>query len=149
MFKKVIGIVLAVFIVVLLMYSRIVHNQNIEQNIKNLSYQELEKELIKLEDKYHEYKRKQSKISEKEKKEMERKFTIIMQELEERDQKERDQKKAEELIKLYDSKKTEVDLRNLGTGYYDVNQEKWIDTTSKPAQPNDDGGNSLNDSEPR
>ena len=63
--------------------------------------------------------------------------------------KKRDQKKAEELIKLYDSKKTEVDLRNLGTGYYDVNQEKWIDTTSKPAQPNDDGGNSLNDSEPR
>ena len=94
MFKKVIGIVLAVFIVVLLMYSRIVHNQNIEQNIKNLSYQELEEELIKLEDKYHEYKRKQSKISEKEKKEMERKFTIIMQELEERDQKKKRSKES-------------------------------------------------------
>ena len=46
--KQVIGIGLTVLLVVLVIYSRIEHNT--EQNIENLSYQELEEELIKLED---------------------------------------------------------------------------------------------------
>jgi len=48
--KQVIGIGLTALLVVLVIYSRIEHNT--EQNIENLSYQELEEELIKLEDEY-------------------------------------------------------------------------------------------------
>ena len=50
--KQVIGIGLTALLVVLVIYSRIEHNT--EQNIENLSYQELEEELIKLEDEYRE-----------------------------------------------------------------------------------------------
>ena len=120
------------------------HNK--EQDIKNLSYQELEEELIKLEE---EYDKKLLMMSEKEKADMERKYTIIMQELEEKDKKERDDRKAEEIIKYLKYRKNKVDPKDLGTGYWDPNLNKWIDTTAKPVQPNDEGGNSLNDSEPR
>ena len=50
--KQVIGIGLITLLIVLVIYSRIEHNT--EQNIENLSYQELEEELIKLEDEYRE-----------------------------------------------------------------------------------------------
>ena len=46
--KQVIGIGLTALLVVLVIYSRMEHNK--EQDIKNLSYQELEEELIKLEE---------------------------------------------------------------------------------------------------
>ena len=142
--KQVIGIGLTALLVVLVIYSRMEHNK--EQDIKNLSYHELEEELIKLEE---EYDKKLLMMSEKEKADMERKYTIIMQELEEKDKKERDDRKAEEIIKYLKYRKNKVDPKDLGTGYWDPNLNKWIDTTSKPVQPNDEGGNSLNDSEPR
>ena len=105
--KQVIGIGLTALLVVLVIYSRMEHNK--EQDIKNLSYQELE----------------------------------------EKDKKERDDRKAEEIIKYLKYRKNKVDPKDLGTGYWDPNLNKWIDTTSKLVQPNDEGGNSLNDSEPR
>ena len=82
--KQVIGIGLTALLVVLVIYSRIEHNT--EQNIENLSYQELEEELIKLEDEYRE---KHLDMSKKEKADMERKYYVIMQELEKKDRKER------------------------------------------------------------
>ena len=114
--KQVIGIGLTALLVVLVIYSRMEHNK--EQDIKNLSYQELEEELIKLEE---EYDKKLLMMSEKEKADMERKYTIIMQELEEKDKKERDDRKAEEIIKYLKYRKNKVDPKDLGTGYWDPN----------------------------
>ena len=130
--KQVIGIGLTVLLVVLVIYSRIEHNT--EQNIENLSYQELEEELIKLEDEYCE---KHLDMSKKEKADMERKYYVIMQELEKKDRKERDDKKADELIKIYKSKKAEVDFKELGTGYWDPDLNKWVEKGSEPPKKTD------------
>ena len=130
--KQVIGIGLTALLVVLVMYSRMEHNK--EQDIKNLSYQELEEELIKLEE---EYDKKLLMMSEKEKADMERKYYVIMQELEKKDRKERDDKKADELIKMYKFKKAEVDFKDLGTGYWDPDLNKWVEKGSEPPKKTD------------
>ena len=118
--KQVIGIGLTTLLIVLVIYSRIEHNT--EQNIENLSYQELEEELIKLEDEYRE---KHLDMSKKEKADMERKYYVIMQELEKKDRKERDDKKAE------------VDFKELGTGYWDPDLNKWVEKGSEPPKKTD------------
>ena len=127
--KQVIGIGLITLLIVLVIYSRIEHNT--EQNIENLSYQELEEEFIKLEDEKH------LDMSKKEKADMERKYYVIMQELEKKDRKERDDKKADELIKMYKSKKAEVDFKELGTGYWDPDLNKWVEKGSEPPKKTD------------
>lgn len=128
--KQVIGIGLTALLVVLVIYSRIEHNT--EQNIENLSYQELEEE----------YREKHLDMSKKEKADMERKYYVIMQELEKKDKKERDDKKADELIKMYKSKKAEVDFKELGTGYWDPDLNKWVEKGSEPPKK-------IDNSEPR